>query len=62
MNYNAIIFGCNGSIGKYIFDSFIKDNIKTIGTTTKIEKINDNIIFVDNENLENSRKKQFEPT
>ena len=56
MNYNAIIFGCNGSIGKYIFDSFIKDNIKTIGTTTKIEKINDNIIFVDNENLENLNK------
>ena len=56
MNYNAIIFGCNGSIGKYIVDSFIKDNIKTIGTTTKREKINDNIIFVDNENLENLNK------
>jgi NAD(P)-dependent dehydrogenase (short-subunit alcohol dehydrogenase family) len=50
---NALIFGGCGSIGNYILNSFLNDNINTVGTTTNIDKIDNNIIYVDNNNLEN---------
>ena len=50
---NCLVFGANGSIGKYVFDSFIHEKYNVIGTTTKFDKINDNIIYVDNNNLYN---------
>jgi NAD(P)-dependent dehydrogenase (short-subunit alcohol dehydrogenase family) len=53
MTYNALVFGALGSIGNHIYNSFLNDNIYTIGTTTNIDKIDKNIIFVDNNNLEN---------
>jgi nucleoside-diphosphate-sugar epimerase len=36
---NCLVFGANGSIGKYVFDSFINEKYNVIGTTTKIDKI-----------------------
>ena len=50
---NAIIFGSNGSIGNYLFTSFKKDGINCIGTTTNKYNTNDNIIYVENNYLEN---------
>jgi len=50
---NALIFGATGSIGSYIYESFINDNIISIGTTSSCNKINQNLIYVDNNNLEN---------
>lgn len=52
----ALIFGSLGSIGKYISDNFVNDNISCIGTTTNINKTNECIIYVDNERLENLLK------
>lgn len=53
---NALIFGSKGSIGNYIFDKFIIENINCVGTTTNKEKIKENIIFVDSDNLNNLEK------
>ena len=53
MIHNALIFGALGSIGNHICNSFLKDNINIIGTTTNIEKTTKDIIYVDNNNLEN---------
>ena len=53
MVYNALIFVALGSIGNHIYNSFLKDNINTIGTTTNIDKTTKDIIYVDNNNLEN---------
>ena len=56
---NAIIFGATGSIGNNIFNSFKKDGIKCIGTTTNKYKTNPEIIYVENcylENLQNIEK------
>ena len=52
---NILIFGANGSVGNYIFTQFNNENekYKVIGTTTNIEKINENIIYVENNFLEN---------
>jgi NAD(P)-dependent dehydrogenase (short-subunit alcohol dehydrogenase family) len=48
----AIIFGASGSIGNYIFDSFKKDNIEVIGTTTDKLKVDEEHIYVDLLNLD----------
>lgn len=53
MIHNALIFGALGSIGNHICNSFLRDNINIIGTTTNIDKISKDIIYVDNNNLEN---------
>ena len=52
---NILIFGANGSVGNYIFTQFNNENekYKVIGTTTNIEKINENIIYVENNFLKN---------
>lgn len=50
---NALIFGGCGSIGNHLLNSFLKDNINTVGTTTNMDKINVNTIYVENNNLEN---------
>jgi 3-oxoacyl-[acyl-carrier protein] reductase len=42
MTHNALIFGAFGSIGNYIYNSFLNENINVIGTTTNIEKIKEN--------------------
>ena len=42
-----------GSIGNHLLNSFLKDNVNIIGTTTNIDKINNNTIYVENNNLEN---------
>lgn len=49
----AIIFGAKGSIGSYIINEFSKENINVIGTTSDIDNISENIIFVNNDNLDN---------
>jgi len=49
----ALIFGAYGSIGNYIFDKYKIDGIDVIGTTTNIDKINTDIIYVDTNNLLN---------
>jgi len=49
----ALIFGALGSIGNYIFQQFTNDKIETIGTTTSLDKVTDQIIFVDKDNLDN---------
>jgi len=49
---NALIFGACGSIGNYIFNNLIVDKFNCIGTTTDDNKITDNIIYVDNNNLD----------
>jgi NAD(P)-dependent dehydrogenase (short-subunit alcohol dehydrogenase family) len=50
-----LIFGANGSIGKHIFAKFMseKEEYKVIGTTTKNEKTDENIIHVTKTCLEN---------
>ena len=47
-----LIFGATGSIGNYIFDSLKKEGHNVTGTTSSNEKITDNIIYVNNDNLE----------
>ena len=49
----ALIFGSLGSIGNHIFHKFTNDNIETIGTTTNLDKITEQVIFVDKDNLNN---------
>jgi NAD(P)-dependent dehydrogenase (short-subunit alcohol dehydrogenase family) len=49
---HCLIFGATGSIGNYIFDSLIKEGHHVIGTTSSLEKIKENIIYVNNNNLE----------
>jgi NAD(P)-dependent dehydrogenase (short-subunit alcohol dehydrogenase family) len=49
----ALIFGSLGSIGNHIFHKFTNDNIETIGTTTNLDKITEQVIFVDKDNLHN---------
>jgi 3-oxoacyl-[acyl-carrier protein] reductase len=56
---NAVVFGAKGSIGSYIFNEFIKDNIITLGTTTNDKVVSSNILLVKNDNLENL--KNIEP-
>lgn len=48
---NAIIFGACGSIGNHIFTNLKSDNFNCIGTTTDVNKMRENIIYVDNNNL-----------
>jgi 3-oxoacyl-[acyl-carrier protein] reductase len=52
---NVLIFGAYGSIGNYILTQFNSENKKynVVGTSTNNEKINENIIYVTNNNLEN---------
>jgi NAD(P)-dependent dehydrogenase (short-subunit alcohol dehydrogenase family) len=47
----ALVFGAQGSIGNYIFEQFKIDGIETLGTTTNIDKITSDIIWVDINNL-----------
>jgi 3-oxoacyl-[acyl-carrier protein] reductase len=49
----ALIFGALGSIGNYIFQQFTNDKIETIGTTSNLDKVSEQIIFVDKDNLDN---------
>jgi NAD(P)-dependent dehydrogenase (short-subunit alcohol dehydrogenase family) len=49
----ALVFGAQGSIGNYIFEQFKIEGIKPIGTTTNMNKITDDIIWVDIKNLLN---------
>ena len=49
----ALIFGSSGSIGSYLFDSFIKDNICVIGTTTNQTKIDKDHIYVNLDDMNN---------
>jgi len=49
----ALVFGAQGSIGNYIFEQFKIEGIKPIGTTTNMNKITDDIICVDINNLLN---------
>lgn len=49
---NSLIFGANGSIGNYIFNSMKNEGYNVIGTTSSIEKKKDDIIFVTIDNLE----------
>ena len=48
---NAIIFGACGSIGSYILNNFQIENINSIGTTTDLNKVQTNLIYVDINNL-----------
>lgn len=50
---NVLVFGSTGSIGSYIFNQFKNENYNVIGTTTNINNVNDNTIFVTNELLDN---------
>ncbi len=49
----ALIFGAQGSIGNYIFEQFKIEGVETIGTTTNIDKITNDIICVDINNFNN---------
>lgn len=49
----ALIFGSSGSIGQFILKKFEDDGIKCIGTTTNLNKINEQTIFIDINNLNN---------
>jgi NAD(P)-dependent dehydrogenase (short-subunit alcohol dehydrogenase family) len=49
---HSLIFGATGSIGNYIFDALKKEGHNVIGTTSSMEKIKENIIYVNNDNLE----------
>ena len=49
----ALVFGALGSIGNHIFQQFTNDKIETIGTTTNLSKVTEQIIFVDKDNLDN---------
>jgi hypothetical protein len=50
---HALVFGAQGSIGNYIFNEFNKSNINTIGTTSSLDKVTENVIYVTNENYIN---------
>jgi NAD(P)-dependent dehydrogenase (short-subunit alcohol dehydrogenase family) len=49
----ALIFGAQGSIGNYIFEQFKIEGVETIGTTTNIDKITNDIIYIDINNFNN---------
>ena len=51
---NIIVFGSTGSIGSFICDKL--NNYNIIKTTSRKEKSNDKILFVDNDNLDNLLK------
>jgi NAD(P)-dependent dehydrogenase (short-subunit alcohol dehydrogenase family) len=57
---NALVFGAHGSIGNYIYNSFKKEGIHTIGTTRNIDKVSSTIIYVDNNNLDNLKNKNID--
>lgn len=48
-----LVFGANGSIGNHIFTQFSTEKYNVIGTTTNLEKISDNIIYVTCDFLDN---------
>ena len=48
----AIIFGCSGSIGNYVFENLKKENINVIGTTSNETKTAENIIHVTSQQME----------
>ena len=50
---HAIVFGATGSIGNYVFNEFNKCGINTIGTTSSLDKVTGNIIYVSNEDYTN---------
>jgi len=50
---NSLVFGATGSIGNYIFNEFNKCGINTIGTTSSLDKVTNNIIHVSNDNYTN---------
>jgi len=50
---HALVFGATGSIGNYVFNQFKNENINTIGTTSKLDKQSENIIYVNNDNFLN---------
>jgi 3-oxoacyl-[acyl-carrier protein] reductase len=47
----VLIFGAKGSIGNYLYNKF-KLTYKTIGTTHSVSKMDDNFIYVDNQNVD----------
>jgi NAD(P)-dependent dehydrogenase (short-subunit alcohol dehydrogenase family) len=47
----ALIFGITGSVGSYITKQFTEEGIKCIGTTHSKEKVTNDILFVDNNDL-----------
>ena len=49
----AIIFGCSGSIGNYVFENLKKENINVIGTTSNETKTAENIIHITSQQMEN---------
>ena len=53
---NVLIFGSCGSIGKYIFDKFNNDQYTVFGTTTNKDRLNNNILYVTNNNMEELNK------
>jgi len=53
MSKKCLVFGSTGSIGNFILKKFIEDGIHVIGTTSNINNISENIIYVTNENLMN---------
>ena len=46
---NILIFGATGSIGNYLYNKFIDLGYNVVGTTTKKENINNNIIYINND-------------
>lgn len=44
-----LIFGATGSIGNYLYNKFIDLQYNVVGTTTKKENINNNIIYINND-------------
>ena len=52
----AIIFGALGSVGNFIFKSMKEDGILVIGTTSKLDKMTDEYIYIDEHNFDNLLK------
>lgn len=53
---NGIVFGSTGSIGTYIKENLINENINIIGTTSVREKENKDTIYVTSNELSNLKK------
>jgi len=53
---NAIVFGSTGSIGNYIKENLLKENINVIGTTSTKEKENNDTLYVTSDHLDNLKK------
>jgi hypothetical protein len=53
---NGIIFGSNGSIGSYFKESFLKEGVNMIGTTSVKENENNDTIYVTANELSNLKK------